>query len=70
MLPREITTHKHSFTEDRRDENDDRTRTHESCVCGAVRYGCLAKRLDSDGYAAWGPVGEWRHRLVEAPSPR
>lgn len=52
----------HWFRVVERDEKDDRIRTFERCEkCGAEQYGCYAKRLDTDGRPAWGPVGRWGH---------
>ena len=48
------------------DENDNRIRTREKCrYCRAERYGCFAKRLDSDGQPAWGPPGKWWYSAVD-----
>lgn len=58
-----LTGHHHEWGLVDRDDNDDRTRTLEVCACGAERFGCLAKRLDSDGGAAWGPPGEQWYRV-------
>lgn len=52
------TGHQHTWVEKDRHENADRTRTLDECACGALRSGCLAKRLDIDGIASWGPPGE------------
>lgn len=46
----------HSIEVDRH-ENDDRVRVRRVCnQCERVFYGCKAKRLDSEGREAWGPV--------------
>jgi hypothetical protein len=60
------TPHEHLWVEYRRDDNEWRTRTLDKCECGAHRSGCLAKRLDNWGEAAWGPVGVQTYR-VELP---
>ena len=63
--------HEHAWSEDQRHENEDRIRTRDVCACGAVRYGCFAKRLadepDQEGNReAWGPVdGEWHYSIKE-----
>jgi hypothetical protein len=62
--------HEHSWIQQRRDENDDRIRTAAVCGdCGAKRYGTFAKRLHSDGSAAWGPPGEWWYHSPEPEAP-
>lgn len=64
-------THEHVWSRMHTDENDDRVRTRDTCDCGAVRYGCKAKRLasapDQNGSReAWGPVGVQCYEIVEA----
>ena len=58
----------HLWEEKGRDENADRVRTVDECRfkdCPFIRYGCFAKRLDVFDGEAWGPVGEWRYRVVD-----
>jgi hypothetical protein len=76
-----MSAHEHAWTEVDRDDNANRTRTKETCKCGAVRYGCFAKQLGEPGTAqtegfpvingevcgGWGPVGRWTYDVVEAP---
>ena len=62
-------SHEHQWTETDRHENDDRIRTRDDCPCGAQRYGCYAKRLDTDGEESWGPVGRWC-RYAKEPGRR
>lgn len=70
--------HVHAWVEVNRDDNDDRIRTKDLCSCGVVRYGCLAKRFDSEGFPSWGEVGiqgykldpivvDWRTPVPEKP---
>lgn len=60
------TGHVHEWKEVDRDENDNRTRTRDECVCGAKRYGCCAKRLDDEAREAWGRIGEQWYRVEES----
>lgn len=60
------TTHVHSWLEKRRDENDNRVRTHDVCACGATRSGCYAFRYDANGDPAWGTPGKWHYDVSEA----
>lgn len=46
-------------------DNANRTRTRDLCQCGAIRYGCKAKRLDDDGEPSWGLVGVQYYRVKE-----
>lgn len=62
-------THEHVWREVNRDENANRTRTGDTCVCGAYRHGCLAKRLDEEGRTAWGPVGKQWYSIKEGGAP-
>lgn len=58
--------HTHAWKELHRDENDDRIRIKEICVCGMHRYGCYAKREEWDAdlnemVQPWGPLYEWAY---------
>lgn len=65
MVETDDTRHKHCWLMVRMHENDDRVRTVEACECGAVRYGCRAKRLGPEGEEDWGPVGQQFYRIKE-----
>lgn len=52
--------HQHEWVMTDRHENENRIRDRWSCACGAVRYGCFAKRL-LDGVEAWGPIQQWTY---------
>jgi len=62
-----IGPHTHNWKELHRDENDDRIRIKQICICGMHRFGCYAKRcekdVDPDGFEEitypWGPLYEW-----------
>jgi hypothetical protein len=58
-----MTEHEHQWLITEKVENDNRIRTLDFCECGARRSGCYAKRLDNNGEAAWGPVGEWWYTI-------
>jgi len=50
--------HEHPLTLLLWHDNENRTRAHVRCeTCGKDWSGCIAKRLDSEGIEAWGPVG-------------
>jgi hypothetical protein len=62
-------THEHEWKLERADCNPNRDRTVDVCACGAVRYGCIAHRLDDWGEKAWGEVVVQTYRIVGKVQP-